>query len=148
MSQAPASRRIPPWHLWVVGALAVLWNGAALYDFVMSLTQGEAYYRASGMNSELVDYYVSMPGWVFAPWSLGIGGAVAGTILLLFRSRWAVLAFALSLLGALVSNAASLLLSDGAFLEDMMWLAPVLILAVCILLLWYASAMRRRGVLR
>ena len=73
----------------------MLWNGFGAYDFSMSLTQGEAYYRASGMTGGLIDYYLSMPGWVYVPWTLGIGGAVLGTVFLLLRSRFAVHAFVL-----------------------------------------------------
>ena len=137
-----------PWHLWVVGIAALMWNAFGVYDYVMSLTGGADYYRASGMNSELVNYYITMPGWVYAPWTLGIFGAVVATALLLLRSRWAVPAYLASLFGATVSNASSLFLSDGGFLRDGMWIAPAIIFAGCLLQLWYAAAMRRRGVLR
>lgn len=143
-----ADNHAAPWHLWAVGILAVLWNGFGLYDFVMSLTQGEAYYRASGMTPGLIDYYVSMPGWVYLPWTLGIGGAVVGTILLLFRSRFATHAFIVSLIGSIVSNAAALMLSNGAFLEAGMPIMPLIIFAVCVLMALYSAWMTRRGVLR
>lgn len=137
-----------PWHLWVVGILALLWNGFGVFDYVMSLARGEAYYRASGMTEGLIAYYRSMPIWVYVPWTLGIGGAVVGTVLLLVRSRFAVHAFIVSLIGSIVSNAAAILLSNGAFLASGMPLVPILILVVCVLLALYASWMRRRGVLR
>jgi hypothetical protein len=144
-----AARTAPaPWHLWLVGILALLWNGFGAYDYVMSLTQGEAYYRASGMTDGLIAYYVSMPGWVYVPWTLGIGGAVIGTILLLLRSRFAVHAFVLSLLGSFVSNAAALALSNGAFLAAGMPIVPLVILIVCALLVAYSIWLHRRGVLR
>ena len=137
-----------PWHLWVVGTLALLWNGFGAYDYIMSVTQGEAYYRASGMTDGLIAYYVSMPGWVYVPWTLGIGGAVVGTVLLLMRSSVAVHAFVASLIGSIVSNAAAIALSNGAFFENGMPVMPAIIFAVCVLLVAYSIWMTRKGVLR
>lgn len=100
------------------------------------------------MTQGLIDYYVSMPGWVYLPWTLGIGGAVAGTVLLLLRSRFAVHAFVISLIGSVVSNAAALVLSDGAFLESGMPAMPTVIFVICLLLAIYSRWLVRQGVLR
>ena len=35
-----------PWHLWLVGVIAVLFNSIGVFDFVMSIAQG-ARYQAS-----------------------------------------------------------------------------------------------------
>jgi hypothetical protein len=76
-----------PWHLWVVGVLSLLWNGFGAYDFIMTTTQGEAYMRASGFDQAMIDYFIAMPAWMYAPWTLGVWGGVAGSILLLMRLR-------------------------------------------------------------
>ena len=83
-----------PWHLWLVGVLSLLWNGFGAYDFIMSTTQGESYWRASGMSQAMIDYYNAMPGWMYAPWIVGVWGAVLGSILLLMRRRLAAPVFA------------------------------------------------------
>ena len=139
-----------PWHLWVVGVLSLLWNGFGAYDFIMSTTKGEAYMRASGMTQPMIDYYDAMPAWMYGPWTLGVWGAVIGSILLLLRNRFAVLAFALSLVGALVSliygkvNPMPPLPPAMAAMGYMPWI----IVLIAALLLWYAWAMAKRGVLR
>ena len=92
-----------PWHLWVVGVISLLWSGYGGYDFIMTTTQGETYLRASGFDQAMIDYFIAMPTWMYGPWVLGVWGAIAGSILLLLRSRWAVWAFGLSLIGALGS---------------------------------------------
>lgn len=140
-----------PWHLWVVGAVSLLWNAFGGYNFVMSVTQGETYWRASGMDQAMVDYYHAMPGWMYGPWILGVWGAVAGSILLLMRNRLAVWAFGLSLIGAVVS------LAYGKFINPpppapaelaMMSSMPYVIVVIAALLLWYAWSQAKRGVLR
>ncbi|MBX3476144.1 MAG: hypothetical protein KF910_00890 [Brevundimonas sp.] len=140
-----------PWHLWVVGAVSLLWNAFGGYDFTMSVTQGETYWRASGMDQAMIDYYHAMPGWMYGPWILGVWGAVAGSILLLMRNRLAVWAFGLSFIGAVVS------LAYGKFINPpppppaelaMMSNMPYVIVVIAALLLWYAWSQAKRGVLR
>ncbi|MEJ6791029.1 hypothetical protein BrevBR_15915 [Brevundimonas sp. BR2-1] len=138
-----------PWHLWVVGVLTLLWNGYGAYDFVMSVTQGEAYWRASGMTDAMIAYFNAMPSWMYGPWVAGVWGAVAGSILLLLRSRFAVHAFVLSLLGVLGNLIYGLMnpMPDLPPAMAAMTYMPWVIVAVAAFLAWYARAMQKRGVL-
>lgn len=138
-----------PWHLWVVGVLTLLWNGYGAYDFVMSVTQGEAYWRASGMTDAMIAYFNAMPSWMYGPWVAGVWGAVAGSILLLLRSRFAVHAFVLSLLGALGNLIYGLMnpMPDLPPAMAAMTYMPWVIVAVAAFLAWYAWAMQKKGVL-
>lgn len=139
-----------PWHLWLVGGLSLLWNGFGGYDFIMTNTQGEAYMRASGMTQPMIDYFNAMPTWMYVPWTLGVWGAIAGSVLLLLRLRWAVHAFGLSLIGA----AGNLLFGLANPMPDLppemaaMQFMPWIIVGIAVFLLWYAWTMGRRGVLR
>ncbi|MGZ9099807.1 MAG: hypothetical protein ACXW3O_08905 [Brevundimonas sp.] len=139
-----------PWHLWAVGVISLLWNGFGAYDFVMSITQGEAYWRASGMSDAMIAYYGAMPAWMYGPWVVGVWGAFAGSILLLLRSRFAVHVFALSLVGAVIS------LLYGAVIDKapapppemaVMAYMPYVIVLIAAGLAWYAWTMHKKGVL-
>ena len=140
-----------PWHLWLVGVLSLLWNGFGAFDFIQTTTRGEAYMRAAGFDDAMVAYYEAMPGWMYVPWTLGVWGAVIGSVLLLLRRRWAVPAFGLSLLGALISLIYGKLIDPPPpappELAAMSWM-PIFILLIAILLFGYAFNMRKRGVLR
>ncbi|HUH10848.1 MAG TPA: hypothetical protein VLZ73_09875 [Brevundimonas sp.] len=146
-----ARRAATPWHLWLVGLLSLAWNGYGAFDYIQTTTRGEAYMRASGFGDEMVAYYTSMPTWMYVPWTLGVWGAVIGSLLLLARSRWAVHAFALSLIGAVVSLVYSKFINPPPppppALAMMQW-APFVIVVIAALLLWYASAMAKKAVLR
>ncbi|MBU2380352.1 MAG: hypothetical protein KJ824_14415 [Alphaproteobacteria bacterium] len=139
-----------PWHLWLVGVLSLLWNAFGGYDFIMTNTQGETYMRGAGMTQPMIDYFNAMPGWMYVPWTLGVWGAVAGSILLLLRMKWAVHAFALSLFGAVVSLIFGLMNPMPGLPPEMAAMAfmPWIIAVIAALLLWYAWAMGKRGVLR
>ena len=140
-----------PWHLWLVGVLSLLWNGFGAFDFIQTTTRGEAYMRAAGFDDAMVAYYEAMPGWMCVPWTLGVWGAVIGSVMLLLRRRWAVPAFGLSLLGALISLIYGKLIDPPPpappELAAMSWM-PIVILLIAVLLFGYAFNMRKRGVLR
>ncbi|MGH7026762.1 hypothetical protein [Brevundimonas sp.] len=140
-----------PWHLWLVGVLSLLWSGFGGYDFIQTTTRGEVYMRESGFGDDMIAYFNAMPAWMYLPWTLGVWGAVIGSLLLLARSRWAVHAFALSLLGAVVSLIYSKFINPPPALPPelaMMEWMPYVIALIAAFLLWYAWTMAKKGVLR
>lgn len=149
----PAEAGKAPWHLWLVGVLSLLWNGFGAFDFVMTTTRGEAYMREAGFSQAMIDYYLAMPAWMWGPWILGVWGAVIGSILLLARRRWAVWAFAASLVGAVVSLIYGKVINPppidpASDMAAMMTWMPWVIVLIAAFLLWYAWSMGKKGVLR
>lgn len=136
-----------PWHLWLVGVGAVLWNGFGSLDMVMSLTQGEAWLRHFNLTEAQMAYFEAMPDWTFAAWGLGVFGGVIGALFLLLRKAAAVPAFVLSFLGWLAGAVYAFGLSNGREAMGEAWPMQIVIGAVCVLLVAYAAWMRRRGVL-
>ena len=135
----------PPWHLWVVGVLAVLWNGFGAFDFTATVTRWAPY--MSNFTEEQQAFFYSFPAWQYVIWACGVWGALIGSILLLMRSRYAVWAFAVSLAGAAASMIHGMSLKDvpeGA--SNPAFAAAIILIAA--LLLFYAWRMTRRGVLR
>jgi len=137
-----------PLHLWIVGAVATLWNGFGAFDYLMTQTRNEAY--LSHFTDPQRIYFESFPIWMEAAWACGVWGGLAGSLLLLGRSRWAVAAFGVSLAGLAASTVWQYGLSTPP--EDMsggaMIAMNVAIWAVAIGLLLYALRMRKRGLLR
>jgi hypothetical protein len=138
-----------PWHLWLIGTASALWNFGGAVDYLMSQLGVESYLGA--MTPEQRAWFAGFPTWAVAFWALGVWGAIAGSVLLLLRSRLAALAFAVSLIGLLV-NTMHLFSVQGAGAVELIGqgaLAFTAVLIVVALGLWlYARAMVRRGVLR
>ena len=140
------SARSTPWWFWVVAVVSLLWNAIGGYDYTMSHLQGEVYYEQSGMTPAQIAMMAAYPSWMHAVWAIGVWGSVAGSLLLLLRSRWALHAFALSFLGAAGSLAYTATTHGGA--QAMGLIFPIVICVICLVFAWFAWAMTKRGVLR
>jgi uncharacterized membrane protein YhdT len=137
-----------PWHLWVVGVVAVAWNAFGCWDYTMTHLKGEAHLRAFGMTDAQIAYFDAMPAWTHATWAIGVWGGLLGAVLLLLRRRWALHAFVLSFLGFVGGLIYSYGLSDAsAVMGPNAWMMNALIGGACILFIWYAWAMAKKGVL-
>jgi hypothetical protein len=137
-----------PVHLWIVGILSALWNAFGCYDYLMTQTGNAAYLAMS--TPAYRAYSDSYPMWMDTAWAFGVWGALAGSLLLLARSRHAVTAFAVSLLGLAIGTTYQYVLSSPPpeMSSGMMVGMNLAIWAVAIALLVYALRMRRNGVLR
>jgi hypothetical protein len=138
-----AQGRVTPWSLWAVDALALLWNGLGTILWAGTSFMPDAF--LDGLPAAHRAYVDSLPAWSTLTWGLGVIGGLVGSILLLLRSRLAVPAFAVSLVGA-VSNQLVYCTNpppDGFFNLPL----TLFIVAFALFLLWFAQAMKRRGVL-
>ena len=141
-----------PAHLWIVGALAVLWNGFGAYDYLMTRTRGAAYVDSMmpGMGEALVAYINSFPLWASFGWGLGVWMGLAGSILLLMRHRLAIIAFGLSLAGAILGIGYQL--TRPADIPQMHQgfnaVVPYLVIVIALALYLYARSLRTKGLLR
>lgn len=136
-----------PVHLWIVGVLAVLWNAMGAFDY--AATQLKLEFYMAQFTQEQLDYFYSFPAWMDAAWAIAVWSSLLGSLTLLLRKSWAVGLFGLAILGLAVSTVYNFVLSNG--LEMMgtgaaMFTAVIWVIAV--LLLFYARAMAKRGVLQ
>ncbi len=137
-----------PMHLWIVGVLSALWNAFGCFDYLMTQTRN-ADYLAMFTEAQRA-WFESFPASMEAAWAFGVWGGLAGSLLLLARSRWAMLAFGLSLAGLAGGTVYQYVLSSppAEMSSPGMIAMNAAIWIVCIGLFVYAREMRRRGVLR
>lgn len=137
-----------PAHLWIVGALSLLWNCFGANDYSMTRFKNMDYLSKMGDPNAIIDYIDGMPMYAQVGWGLGVWGAVLGSVLLLTRSRFAVHAFAVSLAGALVSFAAQYLGPPMPGATEASKYMPLVIILLAAAQLWYAMRETKAGVLR
>jgi hypothetical protein len=136
-----------PWHLWVVGILALLWNCMGALDYVMTETHNEAYLKS--MTPAQLEYVYGFPAWAVAAWAIAVWGGVLGSLLLLLRKGVAAPVFIVSFVAMCVTMIYNYGLTNG--LEVMGGTSalafPAVIFLVALLLIFYSRAQRARGVL-
>jgi hypothetical protein len=138
-----------PWHLWLVGIVAVLFNAIGVFDYVMSAMQGASYMAGAGMTPEQIAHYQDMPMWMRGVWAVGVWGAMIASLLILLRRKLAFPIFAVSLAAFLLSLIYTYILTDGGeIMGSQMAITSVVITAMLLFFMWYSRLMTKRGVLR
>ena len=133
-----------PWHVWVVGLVSLLWNSVGGFSYTMTRL-GKL--EVLGMSQTEIAFFESSPVWANAFWALGVWGAIAGSVLILLRSRFALHALVVAIIGLLGSNTWQYAIADvpetlqSPALTLMIW-------ATTLFMLYYAFRMTRAGVLR
>lgn len=151
MEQTVQSRA--PAHLWIVGALALLWNAFGAYDYLMTRMRNTDYLATVMPDVDpqaMLAWVDSFPVWAQFGWGLGVWMGLLGSIMLLLRSRWSVITLGLSFVGALLglgyqAIAAEPMPGGNNAMTDLM---PYVIILVALALFLYARAMQGKGVLR
>jgi hypothetical protein len=142
-----------PVHLWIVGAVALLYSCFGAYDYVMSHMRDLTYISNAmpGVDANAALAWIdAFPVYAKIGWALGVWGGLLGAILLLMRSRYALWAFVASLVGIVLSIGYQLALApplhgaEGAAYKVMPWV----IIVIGVALLAYSQAMAKRNVLR
>lgn len=150
---ATAANTRTPMHLWIVGAVALLYSCFGAYDYVMSHMRDLRYIANSmpGVDPNVALAWMdNFPAYAKIGWALGVWGGLLGAILLLMRSRYAVWAFAVSMIGIVLGIGYQLALApalpgaEGTAAKIMPW--AIIIIGAA--LLGYSQAMVKRDILR
>ena len=138
-----------PWHIWLIGIIAVLFNAIGVFDFVMTMAQGAGYQASAGMTPDQIAHYQMMPGWMTVVWAVGVFTALLASILLLLRRKLAVPVFVVSLAAFLVSLLYTYVLTNGgAVMGQQMAITSAVIAGLLVFFSWYSRLLTVRGVLR
>ena len=149
MDQATA-RQKPPLSFWVVSILGLIWNAFGGFDYWMTRTRNLDYLAQAGDPQVVLAWVDSFPLWAQICWGLGVWGSIAGSVLLLLRSRHAVSAFLVSLVAALLSFSYQLFISDVPASLDTTGgkVIPIVILAIVAFLWQFSKREVAKGLLR
>ena len=141
---AAGERVKTPWHVFVVGILALLWNAAGAYTIMLAQVG-----KLANESAEELAYYAAQPSWFVIATDTALLAAIAAAVALLLRSRAALWLFAISLVAILVTNAYDLAAGTSRVLVSRaVAIATAVIVVLAILELVYARAMRKRGALK
>ncbi len=72
--------KTPVWF-WIVGVVALIWNGFGAVDYTLTQMGNEAY--LSAFTEEQLAFYLGFPLWYEAVWALAVWSAMLGSAALL-----------------------------------------------------------------
>lgn len=130
-----------PISFWVVAALGLAWNTFGFLAYWLTATHDPATFAQTA--PEMVRALENTPVWAYGFWGLAVGAALAGSVLMILRKKWAVRAFVASLVGLLV-------LTFYQLASDMpMSVFQMLAIWLIALFLWrFSSSEAAKGLLR
>ena len=67
-----------PWHVWVIGILALVWNSGGAFDYWMTQTNNENY--LSMLTEPQRAMLDARPVWFDVSWAIGVWGSVLGSL--------------------------------------------------------------------
>lgn len=140
-----------PLSFWVIAGLSLLWNSFGCFDYTMTQLDPVGYMKSMQMSDESIAYMGTMPSWLTGFWALGVWGSLAGSVLLLLRSRHAVTAFVISLVGLAVSQLYQWFAGEtmpAEMTKPGMIAVQALIWISLLFFIWFARRAQAQGVLR
>lgn len=105
------SSSTPPRWYWIASALALVWMVIGVLAWGADLMMDEA--ALAQMSAAQQQLYSSRPQWLFIVYAIAIFAGLLGSIGLLMRKRWSVVAFIVSLCAIVVQFSYTLTALDA-----------------------------------
>ena len=138
-----ATRAAVPKWFWVITILATLWYLLDMSSFIMRVFMLDD--MLSSMSENQQQLYQGMPSWVHAVFALEVFGGTLGCLGLWIKKKWALLLFAISLLGVIGQTAYIWL---GSVAINMMGSAAIIMPMIAILISIIMIAFAKMGITR
>ena len=132
----------PRWLIWA-GIAFLLWNLMGIGAFASQWSMSDA--DVAALPQVQRGLWVTMPGWAWVAYAIGVGVGTLGAIGLLLRKWWAPLAFALSLIAVLVQFSYPFLFAQQAQGDMAMLAFPIFIVVMAIIQWQLSRAWQRKG---
>ena len=135
----------PPTSYWIVAGFFLLWNFLGLMIYYDQVTMTPEVI-AENFSPAQQAFLQNMPVWATSAYAIAVTAGVIAAALLFARMALAVPVFVVSLVGVLVQDLNSFVLSDGLEVWGTSALyLPTLVLLICIIEIWYSQSAKTKG---
>ena len=133
---------------WVVGVIALLWNGMGVNYYLQSAFKTEA--STAGLNEAQIELMEAMPAWYTALFAIAVFTGLLGAVLFLMKKKVAAPLFIISFVTATINQIYWLFMTDApeVFADQAPYVMPALVVVIAIFLVWYSKDQKKRGILR
>ncbi|WP_299362213.1 hypothetical protein [Winogradskyella sp.] len=133
-----ASTNKPPIWFWIISVIALIWNGLGVHGYLSQAYKTSAY--TDYYSTEQIDVMNSLPTWYTALFAIAVFSGVLGSLLLLFRKKFAKLLLILSFLTATIQMVYFLFIADlkGVDFSDQK-ITSYIVIVFATFLVWFAT---------
>ena len=132
----------PRWLTWA-GFVFLLWNLMGIGAFVSQWTMSAADIAALPQIQR--DLWVSMPGWAWVAYAIGVSVGTVGAVGLIMRKWWSPLAYAFSLIAIMIQFSYPFLIAQGAQTDMGMLAFPIFIVVMAVIQWQLSRNWQRKG---
>lgn len=140
--------RKPGALFWIIGVLLLIWGAIGASMYVLEMTMSDADYIKT-FGDEANEIRPLIPAWSIAGYAVGVWFGLLGSLLLLLRKRFAVPAYIISFLGALIGwgwyvitpKASAMMSTNGG------WYMMALVIFLCLFSIWWSRKKAADGTL-
>ena len=133
---------VPPKWFTPVAILALLWNLLGASAYLMDVTISPEAVAKMGEAERAM--YASRPAWFVVAYASAVWFGVAGSLALIWRKRWAMPLFVLSLLG-LIAQDIALFSRPEVRADAVVIVLQGLVFVIAVSLLWLSRKSEREG---
>ncbi len=128
---------VPAWY-WVISVVAILWNMMGLVSFYFhSFMSDEDMAKLPPGEQEL---YASYPLWTTIVFAIATLFGFMGSLGLVMRKKWSILAFAISLVAILIQMTHSLFFTNSvAYYGPTAYIMPLFVIVLGAFFLWFSK---------
>ncbi len=131
-------RNKPPIWFWVVGVIALIWNGLGVDGYLGQAYNTERY--QSSFSPEELEMAANAPSWTTAVFAIAVFAGVIGALGLLLRKKWATLFWAISLIAVIMQMGYAFVNKQVSNL----WMT-IMIIVFAFLFLWISRKSQAKG---
>jgi hypothetical protein len=136
----------PPIWFWIIGIIALLWNGMGLATYFQQFMMSAETFAA--LRPEQQQLLIGQPVWLTGAFATAVFAGFVGSISLLMRKRIAVRLFLLSMLAVFIQfGGLFLALGYADILIGGEWIMPILVPICAVGLYFFARKAERDGIL-
>lgn len=134
----------PATSFWIISSAALLWNLSGIMQFFMEVYITE---EALAVLPEVERaLFESTPVWLKTVYGIAVFSGAIGCILLLMRKSSSIPVFVISLITVVIQMSYSFFMTEAIEVYGIIALImPLVVIAICIFLIWYAKRAKSLG---
>ncbi|MEM7083560.1 MAG: hypothetical protein AAF465_12580 [Pseudomonadota bacterium] len=130
----------------VIAIVALIWNILGLLAFVAHLLITPDIIAA--MPEARQALYLNAPGWLNVAFGSAVIGGTLGALGLVLKKSWSIPLLIVSLIGVLAQHYHSFFMSNTFdVLGQSAMVMPIVVIAICVFLVWFALNAKKKGYL-